>query len=75
MRLWRIQKHVRRGQPLGFIIRLLPIVFVGLLVDGFGQMIGYAAGAGNSIEKVAKYEFHRSNNTEPIEQETPNLYS
>jgi len=31
----------------------------GLLVEGVGHMLGYAAGAGNSPEKVGKYEFHR----------------
>jgi hypothetical protein len=59
VRLWRIEKHVHRRQTYSFLIRLLPIMFVGLLVDGLGQMMGYASGAGDSIEKVAKYEFHR----------------
>ena len=59
VRLWRIQKCVRRGQSGGFLIRLFPTLFVGLLVDGLGQMVGYATGAGGSMEKVAKYEFHR----------------
>ncbi len=59
IRLWRIQKHVRRGQPNSRLIRLLSIIFAGLLVDGLGQMVGYATGAGDSIEKVARYEFHR----------------
>jgi hypothetical protein len=59
VRLWRIQRHISRGQPFSFLIRLLPVLFAGLLVDGLGQMFGYAAGAGDSIEKVANYEFHR----------------
>jgi len=68
VRLWRIQKHVRRGQPHSLLIRLLPTVFVGLLVEGLGQMVGYAAGAGDSIEKVVKYEFHRVKHIKPTEQ-------
>jgi hypothetical protein len=28
-------------------------------IDGFGQMLGYAAGPGNAIEKVALYEYER----------------
>ena len=59
IRLWRIQKHVRRQQPCGFFIRIIPVIFTGLVVEGLGQMVGYAAGAGDSIEKVVKYEFHR----------------
>lgn len=59
IRMWRIQKNIRSRQPLSFTIRLLPIVFVGLLVEGFGQTMGYAAGAGNLADKLAKYEFHR----------------
>lgn len=59
VRLWRIQKHVRRGHRPGFAFRVLPVVLVGLLIEGLGQMMGYAAGYGVSIEKMATYEFHR----------------
>ncbi len=31
----------------------------GLLVEGVGHMLGYAAGAGDSAEKVDRFEFHR----------------
>lgn len=58
-RLWRIQKHIRRAHTIGFFIRLLPLLLAGLLVNSLGQMVGYAAGAGDSIEKVTRYEFHR----------------
>jgi len=69
VRLWRIQKRVRRGQPLSFLIRLLPILFVGLLVGGLGQMVGYARGAGDSTVKLSKYEFHRVKDAGPIDQD------
>lgn len=59
VRLWRVQGHIRRAETWGFLLRLLPVVLAGLLVEGLGQMAGYAAGAGDSMEKVAKYEFHR----------------
>ena len=59
VRLWRVQKHIRRGQTLGFFIRLLPVVFSGLIVEGIGHMMGYAAGVGDSNTELAKYEFHR----------------
>lgn len=67
IRLWRIQKHVRRREPPGLFVRLIPAIFVGLFIESLGQMVGYAAGAGNSIEKVAEYEFHRIKHTEPKE--------
>ena len=69
VRLWRVQKHIRRGQPYGFLFRLLPIALAGLLVEGLGQMMGYLAGAGDSIDKVAKYEFHRIRHNEPADQD------
>jgi hypothetical protein len=37
---------------------LLPLC-LGLAVDGFGQMTGYLFGPGDSVERVAGYEFHR----------------
>jgi len=59
VRLWRVQSRVRRGQTTGFYLRLLPIMLSGLLVEGVGHMLGYAAGAGDAPEKVGRYEFHR----------------
>jgi len=59
VRLWRVQSRVCRGQSTGFILSLLPIMISGLLVEGVGHMLGYAAGAGDSAEKVGRCEFHR----------------
>jgi len=59
VRLWRVQSRVRRGQTTEFLLRLLPIMLSGLLVEGVGHMLGYAAGAGDASEKVGRYEFHR----------------
>ncbi len=61
IRLWRIQRNVRRGQPTSFLLLLMPLLIVGLLIEGIGYMIGFAAGPGDSIEKVEKYEYHRIN--------------
>jgi len=47
----------------------LPILLVGLLVEGLGNMMGYLAGAGDSIDKVAKYEFHRIRHNELADQD------
>ena len=59
VRLWRVQSRVRGRQSFSFYVRLLPIMLSGLLVEGVGHMLGYAAGAGDSAEKVGKCEFHR----------------
>lgn len=60
VRFWRIQKDIRRpGHPRRLLYRVLPVLILGLAIDGFGQMIGYGLGAGDTMEKVAKYEFHR----------------
>jgi hypothetical protein len=66
IRLWHIQKNVRRGHSVGFLIRLLPILFAGMTVEGFGQMLGYVAGPGSSSEKIAMYEFHRIGDPKPV---------
>ena len=38
----------------------LPVMLVGLALDGVGQMLGYAFGVGNAVEEVAKVEAHRA---------------
>ena len=63
LRLWRIQKHVRRAHGAGFFIRLLPLLLVGLIMNGLGQMKGYAAGVGDSVEKITEHERHRFKDT------------
>jgi hypothetical protein len=63
VRLWRIQKHIRLAHTAGFFIRLLPMLLAGLLANGLGQMVGYASGAGDSIEKVTQHEHHRFKST------------
>lgn len=59
VRLWRIQRRISKRQSCSFLMRLMPIVFVGLLTEWFGQMLGFMIGSGNSAEKMASYEFHR----------------
>jgi hypothetical protein len=39
--------------------RVLPLLFAGLLVDGTGEMIGYAFGAGKAMRRLSDMEFHR----------------
>jgi len=63
LRLWRIQKHIRQAQTADFFIRLLPLLMAGLMMNGLGQMVGYVAGVGNSIEKITEHERHRFKST------------
>jgi GT2 family glycosyltransferase len=59
IRLWRIERIIRRHERLPEAIRLIPTLFAGLAIEGFGHMLGYTFGAGNAAEKAARYEFHR----------------
>lgn len=52
-------RRVRRG-PL-FLAKVIPTIAVGLTVDAIGQMVGYAAGAGDAHERMAAFEWHRLN--------------
>lgn len=49
----------RPGRGRHLMPRLLPLLFMGLVVDGTGEMIGYACGAGNSMKRLSDMEFHR----------------
>jgi hypothetical protein len=41
------------------ILRLVPLLLLGLTLDGFGQMIGYISGSGNSKTRLSIFEFNR----------------
>jgi hypothetical protein len=59
LRLWRLQRHICRGKAFGFLICLTPALLLGLLAEGAGHIVGCAAGRGNCIEKMTRYEFDR----------------
>lgn len=60
LRFARIQKNIKRNKiPRSLHRRLMPALIVGLLLDGIGQMVGYAFGIGIAAEKMVQYEFHR----------------
>ena len=46
-------------------LRILLALILGLILDGMGQFVGYAIGAGDSKEKLSKYEFHRYRHVRP----------
>jgi len=61
VRLFRfIVKLIRSGGERKFPWAALPLTIPGLTASALGEMAGYAAGAGNSTERMIKYEFHRA---------------
>jgi glycosyl transferase family 2 len=60
VRLSRSLGHARRlGRGAGFLARVIPVLCVGLAMDGIGQMVGYAFGAGSAHARLAEFEWHR----------------
>jgi hypothetical protein len=59
VRMARIVQHVRRVHPRHGLLRLLPVVGVLLVLDGLGEMIGYATGSGRAMQELSEEEFHR----------------
>ncbi|HJY85862.1 MAG TPA: hypothetical protein VKE24_03405 [Candidatus Acidoferrales bacterium] len=60
VRFRRILKELRHpGRPTHLLWRVMPALLVGLAVDGAGQMLGYALGAGTALKKLVYFEFHR----------------
>ena len=57
----RFQRHVRHGVEAGLpiwrMLRVVPTLAVGLLIDGVGQGTGMLFGAGRSAEAMAGWEF------------------
>jgi hypothetical protein len=46
-------------RPRHRLASILPALFVGLAIDGVGQMIGYLRGPADSAARLADYEFDR----------------
>ena len=60
VRLFRAVVHVRRGeQARPSLIRLVPLLALGLAADGLGQLVGYVAGEGVSPRYLTGFEFRR----------------
>ncbi len=60
LRLWRISRTAFERGLFGKWLYCLPALAVGLLLDGVGQMMGYLAGPGEAMRKLAPYEFCRA---------------
>ena len=46
------------GRSKGQFIKVLPVIILGLLMDGLGQFAGYVFGAGDTSKGFLCYEFH-----------------
>ena len=57
VRFARISRELRR--PPRPPLRVPPVVLVGLVLDGVGQFLGYAFGAGDTRRKLSRFEHHR----------------
>jgi hypothetical protein len=59
VRLWRIWQSLSCQELKVQFWGCLPALVIGLAIDGLGQSIGYALGAGNALKRVARYEVDR----------------
>jgi hypothetical protein len=63
VRLQRILGELYQRRQYRLMVRVLPMLLLGLGLDGLGQMLGYAVGMGDSLQKVSEFEFHRDRYT------------
>ena len=69
VRLWRAIGQLRApGRPVKLLWKLLPLLLLGLTLDGIGQMLGYLFGIGGAAEKLATYEYDRIEHITPEER-------
>jgi hypothetical protein len=70
VRLWRILRDMSRpGRRLRLVLHVLPQLLLGLVMDGAGQMLGYALAAGESRAKLKGLEFRRYRDARGTEAE------
>jgi hypothetical protein len=67
VRLRRILGHPRPAECPS-MLRLLPVLWMGLVMDGVGQMAGYLRGSGRSASVLSGFEFHRWRYTGPADE-------
>jgi len=60
VRCVRIVRELRKpGRRRGLLPRILPALTAGLVLDGLGEMVGYATGGGGAMKRLSDMEFHR----------------
>lgn len=62
IRLARVTRTAIRARLWGRWLYSLPALAIGLTLDGIGQAVGYLRGPGNSMQRLAPYEFCRVHN-------------
>jgi hypothetical protein len=66
VRLSRIVRELQRpGRPRRLLPRVLPALIAVLVVDGAGEMVGYALGPGRSMRTLSVLEFHPERHIAP----------
>jgi len=60
VRFSRLVRELGRiDRPRHLLPRVAPMLFIALLCDGAGEMVGYAFGAGRAMSVLSDMEFHR----------------
>ncbi|MGH9817451.1 MAG: hypothetical protein ACRD6I_15375 [Candidatus Acidiferrales bacterium] len=63
--LWpRLRKHPARN----VLPRIAPLLTVALVLDAFGQALGFAFGAGHSAERAGRYDLERQPYLSPMDR-------
>ncbi len=73
VRCLRITRELfRPGRPRHLLPWILPMLAIGLALDGAGEMVGYATGAGKAMAILSDMEFHRERymKQEPVAEQT-----
>ena len=61
VRLWYIFRNASQpGRSKGHFFKVLPVILLGLLMDGLGQFAGYVFGEGDTSKSFLCFEFHRN---------------
>jgi glycosyltransferase involved in cell wall biosynthesis len=60
VRFWRMLGDMKRCQREHALLpRILPVLFVSLIISAVGEMIGYAFGAGDAMRKSSDLELYK----------------
>jgi hypothetical protein len=69
VRFWRcMREFLKPGRSRRRFFRAAPALAFGLALDGIGQFLGYLLGAGDSMERLSRYEFNRIDHVRPEER-------
>lgn len=60
VRFARVARMVRSSAAYSWLFpRIVPMLVIVLIVDGFGELVGYVTGPGNAAKILGKIEFNR----------------